>query len=168
MRHGVFHGDLHGGNVLIDDATQTFSLVDFGITGRLSATQRSGLVEYLAAWATNDAEGQVAAMQSFGAIDADADTATVVAELQAELDLLQERARGQVTFDQLGLTLGRLLQVLARNGFRMPKDLVLFFKNLLYLSGFAASVAPDTDVLEVVQEILLDLFSEPTEVAGVA
>ncbi|KQV75487.1 ubiquinone biosynthesis protein UbiB [Aeromicrobium sp. Root344] len=168
MRHGVFHGDLHGGNVLIDDATQTFSLVDFGITGRLTAQQRAGLVEYLAAWATNDAEGQIAAMQSFGAIATDADTATVVAELQAELDLLQDRSRGQVTFDQLGLTLGRLLQVLARNGFRMPKDLVLFFKNLLYLSGFAASVAPDTDVLAVVQEILLDLFAEPADIAGVA
>ncbi|MFI5425795.1 hypothetical protein [Aeromicrobium sp. UC242_57] len=66
-----------------------------------------------------------------------------------------------MTFDQLGITLGRLLQVLARNGFRMPKDLVLFFKNLLYLSGFAASVAPQADVLEVVQGILEDLFADP-------
>ena len=42
-----------------------------------------------------------------------------VAELQVELDLLQDRSRGAVTFDQLGITLGRLLQVLARNGFRV-------------------------------------------------
>ncbi len=109
----------------------------------------------------NDAAGQITAMQSFGAIAKDAEIDTLVAELQVELDLLQDRSRGAVTFDQLGITLGRLLQVLARNGFRMPKDLVLFFKNLLYLSGFAASVAPGADVLEVVQEILLDLLAEP-------
>ncbi|EFQ82934.1 ABC1 family protein [Aeromicrobium marinum DSM 15272] len=159
LRYGVFHGDLHAGNVLIDASTGSFSLVDFGIAGRLDAAQRAGLVQYLAAWAANDAAGQIEAMQAFGAIDRDVPTGTLVAELQAELDLLQERARGQVTFDQLGVTLGRLLQVLARNGFRMPKDLVLFFKNLLYLSGFAAAVAPDADVLAVVQDILLDLLA---------
>ncbi|WP_374999918.1 ABC1 kinase family protein [Aeromicrobium sp. CTD01-1L150] len=166
VRHGVFHGDLHAGNVLVDPSTGTFSLVDFGIAGRMDATQRTGLVKYLAAWATGDAAGQVAAMRDFGAIEPDADVTQVVAELQAELDLLAERAHGQVTFDQLGVTLGRLLQVLARNGFRMPKDLVLFFKNLLYLSGFAASVAPDADVLAVVQEILMDVLADPS--AGLA
>lgn len=166
IRHGVFHGDLHAGNVLVDPGSQTFSLVDFGIAGRLDETQRTGLVQYLAAWATQDAAGQVAALQHFGAIDRDADTTTIVAELQTELDRLAARTDGEVTFDQLGITLGRLLQVMARNGFRMPKDLVLFFKNLLYLSGFAASVAPDADVLEVVQTILLDLLADPE--SGVA
>jgi len=168
LTHGVFHGDLHAGNVLIDEANGTFSLVDFGIAGRLDAVQRAGLVQYLAAWAANDALGQIRAMQSFGAIEHDADIDVLVHELQTELDLLHDRARGQVTFDQLGVTLGRLLQVLARNGFRMPKDLVLFFKNLLYLSGFAASVAPETDVLEVVQGILLELLTDTEPVPGAA
>ena len=161
LMHGIFHGDLHAGNVLIDELTGSFSLVDFGITGRLDATQRLGLVQYLAAWAASDARGQIAAMKTFGAIDDDANVEKLIAELQLELDRLDDRERGVVTFDQLGITLGRLLQVLARNGFRMPKDLVLFFKNLLYLSGFAASVAPDADVLAVVQDILLELFANP-------
>jgi ubiquinone biosynthesis protein len=161
LKHGVFHGDLHAGNVLIDQAHGTFSLVDFGIAGRLTARQRAALVQYLAAWAGADARGQIEAMQSFGAIAHDAAVEELVQELQAELDVLAARTRGEVTFDQLGTTLGRLLQVLARNGFRMPKDLVLFFKNLLYLGGFAASVAPQTDVLAVVQDILLELLAAP-------
>lgn len=168
LKHGVFHGDLHAGNVLIDQERASFSLVDFGIAGRLTAEQRAGLVQYLAAWAGNDARGQIEAMRSFGAIEQGAPIDTIVSELQVELDLLQQRAHGQVTFDQLGITLGRLLQVLARNGFRMPKDLVLFFKNLLYLSGFAASVAPDTDVLAVVQDILLELLADPDSGLGAA
>ncbi len=168
LKHGVFHGDLHAGNVLVDPAHGTFSLVDFGIAGRLTAAQRAGLVQYLAAWAANDARGQIEAMQSFGAIERDASVEPLVVELQAELDVLSSRARGEVTFDQLGITLGRLLQVLARNGFRMPKDLVLFFKNLLYLAGFAASVAPEADVLAVVQDILLDLLVDPASGVAVA
>jgi ubiquinone biosynthesis protein len=168
LKHGVFHGDLHAGNVLVDPATGSFSLVDFGIAGRLSAAQRAGLVQYLTAWAGADARGQIEAMQSFGAIDRSADVEPLVAELQRELDALAARTDGDVTFDQLGVTLGRLLQVLARHGFRMPKDLVLFFKNLLYLAGFAASVAPEADVLAVVQDILLDLLADPDSGVAVA
>jgi ubiquinone biosynthesis protein len=154
--------------VLVDPATGSFSLVDFGIAGRLSAAQRAGLVQYLTAWAGADARGQIEAMQSFGAIDRSADVEPLVAELQRELDALAARTDGDVTFDQLGVTLGRLLQVLARHGFRMPKDLVLFFKNLLYLAGFAASVAPEADVLAVVQDILLDLLADPASGVAVA
>lgn len=159
LGYGAFHGDLHAGNVLVDPSDATFSLVDFGIAGRLDARQRAGLLEYLAAWSTQDAAGQVEALRAFGAIAADADVDDLVADLQRELDRIGERADGEVTFDQLGVTLGRLLQIMASHGFRMPKDLVLFFKNLLYLSGFAASVAPDADVLDVVQGILVELMS---------
>jgi ubiquinone biosynthesis protein len=168
LAHGVFHGDLHAGNVLVDPSTGRLSLVDFGIAGRLTAAQRAGLVQYLGAWAAADARGQIEAMQSFGAIERGADVEPLVRELQDELDALAARANGDVTFDQLGVTLGRLLHVLARHGFRMPKDLVLFFKNLLYLSGFAASVAPDADVLAVVQDILLELLAEPVSDVAVA
>jgi len=41
LLYGVFHGDLHAGNVLIDEAGN-FSLVDFGIAGRLDPSVVSG------------------------------------------------------------------------------------------------------------------------------
>lgn len=155
--HGLFHGDLHAGNVLVDG--ETFSMVDFGMCGRLNAAQRAGLVRFLVAFAASDARGQVEAMRTFGAIDADADVEALVARLQADVDRLDDRTDGDVTFDRLGDTLGRLLRTLAAGGFVMPKELVLFFKNLLYLSSFAASVAPDADVLRVVEGILAGLFA---------
>jgi ubiquinone biosynthesis protein len=155
--HGLFHGDLHAGNVLVDG--DRFSMVDFGMCGRLDAAQRAGLVRFLLGFAASDARAQVEAMRTFGAIEADADVEALVARLQEDLTRLDDRTDGEITFDRLGDTLGRLLRTLAQGGFRMPKELVLFFKNLLYLSGFAASVAPDADVLAVVTGILTDLFS---------
>jgi ubiquinone biosynthesis protein len=155
--HGLFHGDLHAGNVLVEG--DRFSMVDFGMCGRLDAAQRAGLVRFLLGFAASDARAQVEAMRTFGAIAEDADVEELVARLQVDLSRLDARADGQVTFDRLGETLGQLLRTLAAGGFRMPKELVLFFKNLLYLSGFAAAVAPDADVLAVVTGILADLFS---------
>ncbi len=59
-----------------------------------------------------------------------------------------------MTFDRLGESLGSVLRVLAAAGFRLPRELVLFFKNLLYLNGFAAAVAPEADLLAQIAPVL--------------
>jgi ubiquinone biosynthesis protein len=46
-----------------------------------------------------------------------------------------------------------IIRTLAANGFTLPKELVLFFKNLLYLNGFAATLAPDTNLLGEIEPI---------------
>ena len=40
--HGVFHGDLHGGNLFVQPDGRT-ALLDFGIVGRLSPASPAGL-----------------------------------------------------------------------------------------------------------------------------
>jgi ubiquinone biosynthesis protein len=44
--------------------------------------------------------------------------------------------------------------VLTTHHFRLPKELILFFKNLLYLMSFAASVAPEADLLSQIAPVL--------------
>lgn len=151
--YGRFHGDLHAGNVLIDGGNR-FSLVDFGICGQIDAVQRASLVRFMLAFAAMDARGQLAALEPFGAIPPDADLDSLAAQLQAEVDRIDPAAGNRLTFDQLGGTVSGVLQILSRNGFRLPKDLVLFFKNLLYLTGFTASIAPDADLLAQIEPVL--------------
>jgi ubiquinone biosynthesis protein len=67
LLYGVFHGDLHAGNVLIDEQGN-FSLVDFGIVGRLDAAQRAALVRLVIGFARQDFAAQVAAVAEFGAL----------------------------------------------------------------------------------------------------
>ncbi|MEH3054387.1 MAG: AarF/UbiB family protein [Patulibacter minatonensis] len=155
--HGIFHGDMHAGNVLIDD-DGNFSLVDLGIAGRLDARERAGLVKYLVGFAASDARMQIEAMRVFGAIGPNVDVEPLIARLQAELDTIDDRQAGAITFERLGDVLGGLLRILGSAGVQMPKDLVLFFKNLLYLSGFSAAVAPDADLFALITSILGDLF----------
>lgn len=158
LKHGVFHGDMHAGNVLVDEQGM-FSLVDLGIAGRLDAQQRAGLVRFLLGFGTSNARIQIEAMRTFGAIGDDVDVEPLIARLQRELDEIDSREAGAITFERLGEVLGGLLRIMAGAGMVMPKDLVLFFKNLLYLSGFSAAVAPDADLFAVIQSILTDLFS---------
>ncbi|HEV8298294.1 MAG TPA: AarF/UbiB family protein, partial [Acidimicrobiales bacterium] len=44
--HGIFHGDLHGGNLFVRPDGRT-ALLDFGITGRLSETRRLAFLRLL-------------------------------------------------------------------------------------------------------------------------
>jgi ubiquinone biosynthesis protein len=151
LLHGVFHGDLHAANVLVRD-DGTFGLVDFGICGRFTLAQRRSMVRYLVGFAQSDSHAQVSALRDFGAALTVSDA--LVAELAEELECLALRADGAVTFERLGENVSNQLSILARHGFRMPKELVLFFKNLLYLSSFAAAVAPQADLFAVIESVL--------------
>lgn len=139
--YGVFHGDLHAGNVL---ATEDggLSLVDHGIVGRLDDDQRLALVRFMVGFALDDVDAQLAALADFGAVPPPVDRGAMAADLRAAVP----RGTG-LTAASIGPAIGAVVRVLAAHGCRLPAPLLLFFKNLLYLNGFAATVAPDVDLL---------------------
>ena len=170
LAYGVFHGDLHAGNVLISP-TGDFSVIDFGIAGRVDASQRAALVQFLVGFGRNDTRLQLRGLQAFGAIPDDADLTALTAQLEARLAQLDpallDRAT-TVTVDQLSTLLGVVIRTLAMNGFRLPKELVLFFKNLLYLNGFASTLAPDTNLLAQIEPIFTFFVTKyPEQLAAI-
>jgi ubiquinone biosynthesis protein len=150
IAYGLFHGDLHAGNVLINE-TGDFSLIDFGIAGRIDAEQRAATVKFLFGFAQNNTRLQLEGLQAFGAVPDDADLDALAAEIEDLLNAADPTIlsrEGAFTVDKLGIALGTIIRVLASNGFTLPTELVLFFKNLLYLNGFAATLAPDTNLFD--------------------
>jgi ubiquinone biosynthesis protein len=156
--YGKFHGDLHAGNVFIA-ADGKFSLVDFGIIGRLTADQRAALVRFLIGFAQGDVRGQLEAMREFGAIPSHADMDALVQDVQVHADKLADveiRAGGiDQGLGELADSMSAIMRLLMGSGFVVPKELVLFFKNLLYLNGFAAALAPDANLLDEIEPIFM-------------
>ncbi len=153
IAYGIFHGDLHAGNVLINERGD-FSLIDFGIAGRIDAEQRAATVKFLFGFARNDTLLQLRGLQAFGAVPEGEDLAALAAQIEDALNAIDPTLlsrEGEMTVDKLGQALGTIIKVLAQNGFQLPKELVLFFKNLLYLNGFAASLAPDTNLFTQIE-----------------
>jgi ubiquinone biosynthesis protein len=150
IAYGLFHGDLHAGNVLVNDRGD-FSLIDFGIAGRIDAEQRAATVKFLFGFAQNNTRMQLEGLQAFGAVPPGADLDALVAEIERRVNAADPTIlarEGDFTVDKLGVALGAIIRVLASSGFTLPKELVLFFKNLLYLNGFAATLAPDTNLFD--------------------
>jgi ubiquinone biosynthesis protein len=150
MLHGIFHGDLHGGNLFVMADGRT-ALLDFGITGRMGETRRQAFLRLLLAGSTNNVTGQLAALRDLGALPPDTDLGAVVADLGLDRPPLDPTS---LTPDELIAEIQHVVKSLLGYGARMPKELMLFVKNLMFLDGAIARLAPD-----------LDLFAEITQIA---
>jgi ubiquinone biosynthesis protein len=140
---GIFHGDLHGGNLFVRADGRT-ALLDFGITGRLDDARRVALLRLLMGGAGNDVRSQVAAIRDLGALPADVDVEEVVRVLDLDAPAVDPTT---LTGDQLVGELQRLMKGLLGLGAKFPKELMLFVKNLMFVDGAITRLAPDLDLL---------------------
>ena len=83
MLYGVFHGDLHGGNLMVQPDGRTV-LMDFGITGRLDEPKRLAFMMLLVGGTTGDTMGQLRSLRDLGAFPPDTDLDKVFTDFGAE------------------------------------------------------------------------------------
>lgn len=143
MLYGVFHGDLHAGNLFVDDSGRV-SLMDFGITGRLDEGRRLAFIRMLMGGLTNDIRTQLRAACDLGALPQDTDIEAVIKDLG-----LDRPPKDPMTMSahELVTEIRDVVQKLVGYGARLPKELMLFIKNLLFLDGAIATLAPDLDLI---------------------
>ena len=155
MVYGVFHGDLHGGNlfVLADGRT---ALLDFGIVGRLTGERRLAFLRMMLAATTNDVKGQLAAMRDLGALPPDTDLEAVIKDLRLDLPPIDPTT---LTGEELVAEVQRVVKALLGYGARMPKELMLYVKNMVFLDGAMARLAPDLDLIGEIAKISM-MFAE--------
>jgi ubiquinone biosynthesis protein len=149
MLYGVFHGDLHGGNLLVQPDGRV-ALLDFGITGRLVEERRVAFLRLVMGGTLNDVRAQVQALRDLGALDPHADIEQVIADLGLDAppqDVVEMSA------EELTRQLRDLTKQLLGYGAKMPKELMLFVKDILFLDGAVATLAPDIDLLGEVASI---------------
>jgi ubiquinone biosynthesis protein len=149
MLHGVFHGDLHGGNLFVQPDGRV-ALLDFGITGRLEDPQRLAFLRLVMGGTVNDLELQVSALRDLGALPPDTDIRAVIRDLDLE-GPVQDPTK--MTAEELTAQIRELAKALLSYGARMPKELILFVKNMLFLDAAIANLAPDLDLFAEVMRL---------------
>ena len=143
LLYGVFHGDLHGGNLLVQN-DGTVALLDFGITARLDERKRLAFLRLEMGATTNNLTVQVEALRDLGALPADSDIEAVIRDLGLDRPPVDPTT---LTADEMVAELREVTKALLGYGAKLPKELMLFVKNMLFLNGAMASMAPDVDIL---------------------
>lgn len=179
MLFGIFHGDLHGGNLMVMPDGRV-ALLDYGITGRLSEAKRLAFLRLLMGGTVNDARMQTEAMRDLGALPTDIDVEAVIRDLGLDGPPLDP---SQMTPEELTREIRELTKALLGYGAKMPKELMLFVKNMIFLDASIARLAPDIDLLaeiaylagyfaskhgaRLAQEVGVDLREVPLDLASV-
>lgn len=143
MIYGVFHGDLHGGNLFVREDGRV-ALLDYGITGRLDEPHRIAFLRLVMGGTMNNVRAQVEALRDLGALPKDADVDEVIVDLGLDgppQDVVEMSA------EELTRQLRELTKHLLSYGAKMPKELMLFVKDILFTDGAVAMFAPDVDLL---------------------
>jgi ubiquinone biosynthesis protein len=149
--YGVFHGDLHGGNLFVLPDGRT-ALLDFGITGRLDERKRLAFLRLLVLGSSGDVRGQLAALRDLGAFPADTDLDAVIVDLALDQPVKDPTL---MSADELVGELRDHTKKLLEYGARAPKELMLFVKNMMFLDGATATLAPDLDIIGEIAHVYL-------------
>lgn len=148
--HGVFHGDLHGGNLFVLTDGRT-ALLDFGIVGRLTQPRRLAFMKLMLGATTNDVRGQVAALCELGALPKDTDIDAVIVDLNLDNPIDPTELSGE----ELVMEVQRIVKSLLAYGAKLPKELMLYVKNMVFLDGAIARLAPDLDIIAELTNITM-------------
>lgn len=142
MIYGVFHGDLHGGNLVVMRDGRV-GLFDYGMTGRMAEPQRLAFLRMMMTGAANDVRGQLAAFRDLGALDPDADLDELMRILKVDQPV---RDPTKMSSEELVGEIQQVLRGLLKHGARLPKHLMLYVKNMLFIDGSIARYAPDVNL----------------------
>jgi ubiquinone biosynthesis protein len=155
MMYGIFHGDLHGGNLFVLPSGK-IALLDFGITARLSEAKRLALLSLLVGASNGDLTTQVTALRDLGALPEGADVAEVIEQLGLNRPPVDPTTLNP---EELIGELQQSMKTLLALGAKMPKELMLFVKNMVFLDGAIATLAPDLDIFAEIEAMSL-MFAE--------
>lgn len=142
LDHGVFHADLHEGNLFVAAPAQ-LQAVDFGIIGRLGIVERRYLAEILWGFLQRDYRKVAQTHFDAGYVPAHHSVESFAQALRAVGESVFGRAASQVAMSRV---LTQLFEITALYDMRLRPELVLLQKTMMIVEGVARRIDPDHDI----------------------
>lgn len=139
LRHGLFHGDLHAGNLYVDDDGKIV-FFDFGIMGRVDPRTRwllRELVYALLVKKDHAAAGKIVVLM--GAVGNVKPEGEAAKDLAAFATPLTTKSLGDLSYAEIGKQLSALADAY---DVKLPRELVLIGKQFLYVERYMKLLAP--------------------------
>lgn len=142
MIYGVFHGDLHGGNMVVTPSG-AIGLFDYGITARMNETERLAFLRLMIHGMVGNVRAQISAYKDLGALAPETDVDEVIRKLKLDQPVVDPAS---LTAHELAREIQYVTKTLLGFGAKLPKPLMLFVKNLIFLDDAVAHLAPDVNI----------------------
>lgn len=142
IRHGVFHADMHEGNMIVTPEGR-LGLVDFGIVGRIGPDERRFLAEILWGFIRRDYTRIAEVHFEAGYVPPDKSVGDFAQALRSVGEPIHGKPAGEVSMGRLLL---QLMDYTHTFGMRLRPELVLLQKTMVQVEGVARAIDPAHDI----------------------
>ncbi len=142
LDHGVFHADLHEGNLFVSPPAG-LTAIDFGIIGRIGPMERRFLAEILFGFLTRDYARVADIHFEAGYVPESQDRGAFAQALRAVGEPVFGRSASQVS---MGRLLAQLFEITALFDMHLRPELVLLQKTMVTVEGVARGIDPEHDL----------------------
>ncbi|MGF1461662.1 MAG: 2-polyprenylphenol 6-hydroxylase [Maricaulaceae bacterium] len=150
LDHGVFHADMHPGN-LFARGRSTLVAVDFGIVGRIGPRERRYLAEILFGFLRRDYRRIAEVHFEAGYVPSHFEVDDFAQALRAVGEPIFGKTADQVAMSRL---LTQLFDVTALFDMRMRPELVLLQKTMVQVEGVARRLDPQGDIWSAARPVV--------------
>jgi len=164
---GLFHGDLHSGNIFVM-AADKIALVDFGIVGRIGPEMKQNLADILIGLASEDFDATVKVYERMGILPDGMDRASFEREYY---DIIVHYFGRPFKYVKIGELLLDYIRLAARHRVKLPRELLLFDKCIIELEGLVKLLYPGANLLAESEPYARRLYMQrfsPATLAGKA
>ncbi len=145
MHDGVFHADLHAGNLFVLDDGR-IGLIDFGIVGRLSHRVRDSVITMFIAIIDEDYETLAYEYLNLCQPTGKTQLGALQKDLMDAISPYVGMSLGEVNIGQILL---RSTSIAVRHKLQVPRELMLLFKAILTIESLGKRLEPGFDILSI-------------------
>jgi len=150
LDHGVFHADLHEGNLFVAAPARVFA-VDFGIIGRLGVSERRYLAEILWGFLRRDYARVAQVHFDAGYVPAHHSVSAFAQALRAVGEPVFGRTANAVAMSRV---LTQLFEITALYEMRLRPELVLLQKTMVTVEGVARGIDVDHNIWAAAEPVV--------------
>ncbi len=155
LRDGLFHGDMHQGNLKVA-ANGDLIAYDFGIMGRIDEYTRRVYAEILMGFIQRDYRRVAEVHFEAGYVPADQDREAFASALRAVGEPIFGMEANRISMAKL---LSYLFEVTERFGMQTRTELILLQRTMVVVEGVARGLDPNINIWQVAKPVVQDYIS---------
>ena len=162
IHHGVFHADMHEGNMILGNDGELY-LIDFGIIGRIGRAERRFLAEILNGFIKRDYKRIAEVHFEAGYVPKDRSVGDFAQALRSVGEPIHGKNAKQVSMGRLLLQLLDFTHVF---GMHLRPELVLLQKTMVQVEGVARTLDPEHNIWKAAEPVVQEWIRREFSPAG--
>jgi ubiquinone biosynthesis protein len=147
---GVFHGDIHPGNIILHD--HAFYFIDTSAVSTITARTRAGLYRFFAALSRYEYDACAHALNAMAATSIEGRDFARFRE--KFLDLYRDFTNASVSQVSLTKRMMQTIKLGVHNGMMFESGMFAIIKSMMYLDGMVLAVNPDAVLMKDMRQFI--------------